>query len=378
MVDRIPRHYPCLDGLRGLAILLVIPHNADIVAPVLHGPFKLLTVFIDRGWVGVELFFVLSGFLITEQLYKSRAASNYFGGFYARRVLRIVPLFIAAVVLALVLTRVLASRGQSIAETPAWVLWLGIFIVNWTQPFGLGIPGFPQFWSLALEEQFYLIWPVVVREFASRLLALAVGIAVVALGARILMLSLGASSDMVYMWTVSRMDAIAFGAISALIVQRWRVRNEVPPALPWVTSGVIVALIGALLSRLYAGATWTTQTVGFSCLGLACMLILLGAVANDLSPRQTRLLTILRSRLLASVGRYSYGMYVFHMFFAIFAATWIKRIATSFGDGRMLACALLTIALSYGMGFLSYHLYEKHFLRFGGRHFAPRQPYQAT
>ena len=63
---------------------------------------------------------------------------------------------------------------------------------------------------------------------------------------------------------------------------------------------------------------------------------------------------------------------------AIFAATWIKRIATSFGDARMLACALLVIALSYGMGFLSYHLYEKHFLRFGRRHFAPRQPSPAT
>jgi peptidoglycan/LPS O-acetylase OafA/YrhL len=192
------------------------------------------------------------------------------------------------------------------------------------------------------------------------------------------MLLLGASSYMVYMWTVSRMDAIAFGAISALIVQRWRLRNEVPPALPWVTGGVIVALIGALLSRLYSGSTWPTETVGFSCLGLACMLILLGAVANDLSPRQSRLLTVLRSRLLASVGRYSYGMYVFHMFFAIFAATWIKRIATSFGDARMLACMLIMITLSYGMGFLSYHFYEKHFLRFGGRHFAPRQASQST
>jgi peptidoglycan/LPS O-acetylase OafA/YrhL len=324
--------------------------------------------------VGVELFFVLSGFLITEQLYRSRHASNYFGGFYARRVLRIVPLFVAAVVLALVLMKVLASRGHAVAQTPGWVLWFGLLVVNWTEPLGRGIPGFPQFWSLAVEEQFYLLWPVVVRAFASRLLAVTIGISAAALGLRMLMLALGANSDMVYMWTISRMDALAFGAMAALIVQRWRDRGDVPSPWPWVAGGVGIALVGALLSRLYVTGTWPTQTAGFTCLGLACMLILLGAVANDLSPRQRRPLRVLRSRLLASVGRYSYGMYVFHMFFAIFAAAWVKRIAAPFGDARMVACALLMVALSYALGFLSYHLYEKHFLRLGRRYFAPREP----
>jgi peptidoglycan/LPS O-acetylase OafA/YrhL len=101
------------------------------------------------------------------------------------------------------------------------------------------------------------------------------------------------------------------------------------------------------------------------------MLILLGAVANDLSPRQTRVFAVLRTRFLTSVGRYSYGMYVFHMFFAIFAAAWVKRVTAPFGNARMLACALLMISLSYGFGLLSYHLYEKHFLRLARRYFAP-------
>ena len=373
MVDRIPRHYPCLDGLRGLAILLVVPHNADITVPVLHGPFAVFTVLIDRGWVGVQLFFVLSGFLITEQLYRSRQASNYFGGFYARRALRIVPLYCAAVVLALVLMKMLASRGQPVTQTPLWVLLCGILVINWTEPLGTGIPGLPQFWSLALEEQFYLIWPVAVRVFASRLLALSVGIAAAALAVRTLMLLFGASTSMVYMWTISRMDALAFGAVAALIVQRWRVRGGVPAPWRWIAGGFGVALLGALLSQLYATGTWPTQTVGFTCLGLACMLILLGAVANDFSPRPHPVLAVLRSRPLVAVGRYSYGMYVFHIFFAIFAAAWIKRIAASFGDARMIACALLMLALSYGAGFLSYHLYEKHFLRLGRRYFAPRE-----
>jgi peptidoglycan/LPS O-acetylase OafA/YrhL len=364
------RHYRCLDGLRGVAILLVVPHNSDIVVPVLHGPFRFFTVLVDRGWVGVELFFVLSGFLITEQLCASRTASNYFGGFYARRALRIVPLFVVAVALAFVLMRYTVNGIDATPATPWWLACLGLFLVNWTEPFGLGIPGFPQFWSLAVEEQFYLIWPWVVRSFASRLLAVAAALAIVALASRLLMLMLGASAGMVYMWTISRMDALAFGALAALIVQGWRLRNSVPMASPRLAWGAVVFLIGALSTKLYATGTWLTETVGFTCLGLACLLVLLGAVANDLSPRQSLLFGFLRSRALASFGRYSYGMYVFHMFFAIFAAAWIKRVTAPFGDARMLACAALLIALSFAAGFLSYHLYEKHFLRLSHRYFA--------
>jgi peptidoglycan/LPS O-acetylase OafA/YrhL len=373
MIEQIPRHYPCLDGLRGIAILLVVPHNADITVPVLHGPFALFTVLIDRGWVGVQLFFVLSGFLITEQLYRSRHAANYMSGFYARRVLRIVPLFCAAVVLALVLVKVMPSR-EVVAPTPAWLLWFGILVVNWTEPLGMGMPALPQFWSLALEEQFYLIWPFVVRAFASGLLGVSLAIAAVALAARICMLLLGANTSMLYMWTISRMDALAFGAVAAIMVQRWRVRGHVPASWPWIAGGALIALCGALMTRLYATGTWSTQTVGFTCLGLACMLILLGAVASDLSLQPRRPLSVLRSRVLASVGRYSYGMYVFHLFFAIFAAAWVRRVVAPFGDARMVACALLMLALSYALGFLSYHLYEKHFLRVGRRYFEPREP----
>jgi peptidoglycan/LPS O-acetylase OafA/YrhL len=365
----IPRHYPSLDGLRGIAILLVIPHNANIMIPVLHGPFKAFTLFIDRGWFGANLFFVLSGFLITEQLYLTRHASNYFAGFYARRVLRIVPLFFVAVALAAVLTRALPNRGHG-ATTPIWVLSLGLFFINWTEPLGLALPGFPQFWSLAVEEQFYVVWPAVVRAFASRLLAVSFGITVVALGVRILMLLSGANPTTVYMWTVCRMDALAFGAVAAIIAQRWRTRDVVPRPWPWLRNALAIAVLGALLTRLYASDTWPTQTVGYTCLGLSGMLLLLWALANDMGSRQERLATILRSHFLGSVGRYSYGMYVFHMLFVVFAAEWIKRLATPFGEARMLACALLIIALSYAAGYLSYHLFEKYFLRLGRRYFS--------
>jgi peptidoglycan/LPS O-acetylase OafA/YrhL len=367
------RHYPGLDGLRGLAILLVIPCNANIVSPVLHGPFAFLTVLIDRGWVGVQLFFVISGFLITEQLYASRHAANYFGGFYARRLLRIVPLFIVAVVLALLLIRLTMGRGQVGAGSPVWVLWFGLFFINWIEPLGHGFPGLPQFWSLAVEEQFYLAWPAVVRACSSRLVVVGVAIVALSLLSRIILRLAGATPSMVYMWTVCRMDALACGALAALAVRRWQLRATVLRPERWVAAALAVAIMGALATRLYAADTWPTQSAGYTGLAVAFTLLLLGTVANDMSPRQARLFALLRSRLLISVGRYSYGMYVFHMFFVIFAAAWLQRVAMPFGDARMLVCALLVIVLSYGVGFASYHLYEKRFLRLGRRRFAPLQ-----
>jgi peptidoglycan/LPS O-acetylase OafA/YrhL len=364
------RHYPCLDGLRGVAILLVIPHNADIIDPVLSGPLTLFTVFGNRGWVGVELFFVLSGFLITEQLLLSKEAKNYFAWFYVRRALRTVPLFVLAVLLGLFLMRAIGGPGYAATPTPAWLLLFGLLVVNWTEPSGLSFPGLPQLWSLAVEEQFYLVWPLLVRQLASRLMAVTLALAVIALVTRICLLLSGTAPLKVYMWSVCRMDALAFGALAALIVQRWRRRNIAPGPSGWITGAFVVAVIGALCTRLYAGDTWATQTLGYSCLGLSFMLLVLGAAGGDISARQSGVLKILRSRVLVSVGRYSYGMYVFHMFFVIFAGAWIKRIATPFGDARMFVGALLVLGLSYGAGFASYNLYERYFLRLG-RHAVP-------
>ena len=86
---RTDRHFSALDGLRGLAILLVIPHNAD----AFHGTLWPAAILAHLGWIGVQLFFVLSGFLITGNLLDSRNAPNYYRSFFARRVLRIFPLY---------------------------------------------------------------------------------------------------------------------------------------------------------------------------------------------------------------------------------------------------------------------------------------------
>jgi peptidoglycan/LPS O-acetylase OafA/YrhL len=127
------------------------------------GAWHLLTAFSSAGWIGVQLFFALSGFLITAALLDSQDGLHYFRNFYAKRALRILPLYYAVLLaLLVVLPWFIAPRVPYSYEQQA-TLWL--FVLNWTQasPYGFG-----HFWSLAIEEQFYLLWPLVVWRLAPR------------------------------------------------------------------------------------------------------------------------------------------------------------------------------------------------------------------
>src|SRR5437868_9650544 len=144
-------YIPALDGLRGLAILLVIPHNADIFSnssPWLW-PVALLA---HAGWIGVQLFFVLSGFLITRNLLDSHTTDNYFTAFYGRRALRILPVYFLTLFVALTVLPHLISFSAGALASHQHQVWLWSFLINWMQPFGIDVSGFSHFWSLSVEE----------------------------------------------------------------------------------------------------------------------------------------------------------------------------------------------------------------------------------
>lgn len=153
----VPERIEALDGLRGLAILLVVVMHALYIAPLLGvdlaGAYARATLL---GWVGVDVFFVLSGFLITGILVRSKDAPHYFRNFYARRVLRIFPLYYAVLLLQTVGLAVFKS-GSAMADGFFSVLpWYATYLTNWA-PVHEDL--FAHAWSLAVEEQFYLVWP---------------------------------------------------------------------------------------------------------------------------------------------------------------------------------------------------------------------------
>ncbi len=167
------RHVDALDGLRGLAFLMVFVYHAyhpDPSTPFQFGTEVLIGRITGYGWLGVDLFFVLSGYLITGILLKQRRSKHYYRDFYARRALRIFPVYYLAVVLALWLVPALHLQGPAGGPYPWTVqIWFWLNLSNLVTAFNplLVIP-LTHFWSLAIEEQFYLVWPWLLRRLPRR------------------------------------------------------------------------------------------------------------------------------------------------------------------------------------------------------------------
>ena len=310
-----PAHLPALDGLRGVAVLLVMVCHFTPELPVRTHLANLMARYGELGWVGVDMFFVLSGFLITRILFASRSDPRYFANFYVRRVLRIFPLYylslFAVFVLLPAFTR--AAPPEPAAEHQ---LWLWTYTANllvarrreWL--FLTPDADLNHFWSLAIEEQFYLFWPLVVARLTRpRLFALAaLGLAASPLLRLALQQLFGAAPMTLYTLTPCRLDGLLAGAALAAAFDTpalWRrVRPLAAPALGLAALGLAAVVVVAgpsPISRVMAVPGYFFV----SCLFAALLALVLAAPDG-------RLARALRGRALATVGKYSYGLYVLH------------------------------------------------------------------
>jgi peptidoglycan/LPS O-acetylase OafA/YrhL len=353
------KHIDSLDGLRGIAILLVfffhyLPRNS-------HNPLSWLA---SLGWSGVDLFFVLSGFLITGILYDTRKATNFFKVFYARRALRLFPLYFFAVSIVLVVA-VLLHTPMSWKAIPFYIYGANVMLVV-----PGGVPNFTpyfqciHFWSLAVEEQFYSLWPLVVFFVLRRktLMQICVGGILGALLFRVTMTHLGASTWMLYTELPSRMDALLAGALLALAL-----RGPRPDA--WLRRGRLYPLMGAcclLLVILFIRArslfldSAARTSWGYSMIAgiYVCVLALAqlpGTVANRVG----------RLSVLRFFGRYSYGLYVWHDLPSPICVTWRAWFLRNIHPliVGQLVYALAMLALFTVVAVASYHLLELRFLK---------------
>lgn len=356
------KYVPALDGIRGVAIIWVVFHNTrDLPYPAPGGVFHVLSLLGHMGWIGVQLFFGLSGFLITAGLLDSRSARNYFSGFYARRALRILPLYYAVLlILLIILPRLISSNTW---PTPSHQVSLWLFTVNWTQsaPYG-----FAHFWSLAVEEQFYLFWPVVVyRLNPRRLLVVCLWIGAGALVLRSVMMLLGADGWALYSLTPYRMDALALGGAGACALR-------IPELRRWLESragSVMIAalatfIVGIPLTHIYDRYVWTGETFGYTLLA-ACSAAFVTAVVTARSGGATAVSALLGWGPLRSLGRYSYAMYVFHgLLHKLLGEPWLMA---KYGEHppvqAVFLYSLVVLLTSYLLGYCSYWLLEQPFLR---------------
>jgi peptidoglycan/LPS O-acetylase OafA/YrhL len=336
-----------LDGVRGLAILVVILHNQSDQFPTLH----LQRVFAN-GWMGVDLFFVLSGFLITGILLDSKNASAYLQDFYARRCLRIWPLYYALLLLMFVVVPIVrASEAHIVFErsSPWWSypFFLQNFLVAvpTSAKGALGVT-----WSLAVEEQFYLVWPWVVR-YSSRERLRGIALAVVCLSPALRFL-LRHDHVLIYSNVFCRLDGLMLGALLALAV-----RSESFDASKYLTSARVcfaLALPLAFVSEI-AGTRWLT----FSLSAVASSALVY--VALFATQGWTR--RMFTSRFMVFTGTISYGLYLLHKI--PFDAVQALHVA---GPAWVMLPALLLA--TYVIAWLSWNVLERPFLRLK-RYFEP-------
>lgn len=390
-------HVPVLDGIRGLAILLVMPAHFWGFAFSVAGrqPDNALDRFLNRltgsGWAGVDLFFVLSGFLISGILLDARAGAGYFRSFYARRFLRIFPLYYGflAVVLVVVPHIGVLARVADVDNLRANQWWYWTYAMNIGAGFrDLDFTGtlvHAHFWSLAVEEQFYLVWPAVVLLLRpQRLAAFCVVLLAACLALRIVLVSDAASgwasANAAHVLAPARMDTFALGALLAIAARRGDALREIARYAPWVAAGafaVLAALFvsndGLRIERIAGGqfvAVPGVQTIGFTALGLLFTALLAMTVV---AAPGSALNWVFSAAPLRWLGRYAYGLYVVHVLVAVFLTDRVIQVAflrdiylreaAGLQAPASLLFAATGIAISCGVAWLSWQLYEKQFLK---------------
>ena len=362
-----------LDGLRGVAILLVLVHNSGTVSGELSSvALKLWASLVNPGWVGVQLFFALSGFLITRILLESKGASGYFRRFYMRRVLRIFPLYYAA--LAVVFFVAPHVRGlEALAERgPRSSLWYWSYLANWALPFGGLVPSLGHFWSLAVEEQFYIVWPALVLLLRERSLAMLC--AAMAFGALIVRATFFmiyepvTAGSAAYNFTIARCDALAMGALVALLVRH---PEAMRAALRWswrAVLGIAVVLLGIFVKqRGFNSLEFPIATVGQTLLAVLSAALVLLCIAPSSSAATVGWQRAMSAPWLRSVGKYSYAIYVIHLPLSrVLRPHFTSRLSSGSATERLaehVAYVVGIFVLSYVLALVSWHAIEQPFLR---------------
>ncbi|HVX87220.1 MAG TPA: acyltransferase [Phycisphaerae bacterium] len=366
--DLRPRgHLPALDGLRGIAISCVLLYH---YLPMLGTQFPIIREclgLMHSGWFGVDLFFVLSGFLITGILCDTKSDPRYFRTFYARRTLRIFPLYYAVLAANLLIAPRFLTPAPDLTsalehQASLWTYTSNIqqgLAANWT--FNTHTLALGHFWSLAIEEQFYLFWPAVIF-FLTRRQAIGASVAILLLAPaiRFWMDWHGAPALSIYLLSWCRADSLAAGALAALLARGQCGLS--PLQRPAILTLIITAIPLALIffpTRELNEASPPVYTLGFSLLASFFAALILRLLTFAPTQRPYRFLT---SRPLTMLGKYSYGLYVFHLvlipiYHHYFGVPILRSHLHSY-TLSLLVFAALASACSLAAAKISWHLLE--------------------
>jgi peptidoglycan/LPS O-acetylase OafA/YrhL len=370
---------PQLDGLRGIAILLVVVTHLDDAR---HGAFSsLLYRFLSPfrlGWIGVDLFFVLSGFLIGGILLENRAARNYFSVFYLRRLHRIVPIYflwITLYVMAILFAGSWLANFIPLGSSPLHLVpYFCLFLQNYCSIPLSALVGvwLVVAWSLGVEEQFYLLAPPLIRYLSPEKLRLCL-LATLLLAPLFRLFVYFYIPDgrfFMYSWMPCRADSLAFGVLAALFwrdgsVARWYAAHRrlflISLTILLIPPLILVAPLSVLLKRPLTPLSLPMGAFGYSWFALLFTALLLLCLLEPASLWSR----FLRLGFLRELGTVSYCLYLIHFCVLYLAHALILRALPRVDDLPGFAVTVFALLLSYALAKLSWLYIERPLVRRG-------------
>ena len=365
------RRIPELDGIRGTAILTILIYHWLILEGAAILPERLETVG-SFGWSGVDLFFVLSGFLIGGILLDARRATNYFKVFYVRRLYRILPLYGALCLLSIaVFYAHLSTHAWLFEEKIPWYAYCTFGQNFWMAKYNaMSSRQLDATWSLAVEEQFYLTLPLLIRFVKERYLpyVLLAGIVL----APILRCALWLALDPIQQFTATyvlapcRMDALLLGVLAAWALRReagwqWFVAHRLLLSAAALGLGIGYVL---MIHKRWGLGSFAQASFGFTWIALFDLSLLLLAVTH----KPGFVSRIFRLRLLTELGILAYGLYLFHQpMLGLLYGLWGKKSPKLVGTAQMGVTSLAAMFLIV-FARLSWNYFEKPLVKIGHRH----------
>ena len=348
------RHIKSLDGVRGIAVLSVLAHHT-LGTGIAAGKWPLLDRFVIQiasyGYLGVDLFFVLSGFLITTLLLLARRRPRYFSTFYSKRAFRILPPFLL----------VIGALWAAHAISREYALISLLFVANFY--FLLHVKADGPFWSLAIEEQFYLVWPVLVRKLNIRSVRKLLLVIVVAVPIIRLVMAYGGHSIGYY--TFTRCDGLAWGALLATESRLHRFLERPKNGIQWwLRGGVYLWIAGAVL---LVGAVVVAQSAlggrwGTAAMLTACPIFFASTISFLITHRHSLATKMFSTRIICFFGDISYTFYLVHAYVMGYYTRYFGDVEPGSSwqlYGRMLA----VLAISTGICVVSYYYFERPVMR---------------